>query len=160
MVAASQTTGTTGGIWAIVIVAVLALAFWLTAIVLADRSQVRASGRARLAGEIGPVPGGTWADGSVPGERAVEIPQQAAHEPTGTPVTAAGGTGAPGEHPGDEAVPPGEKPTRTDIPAQSAAHPAEAGQPEMPRQRTGDTDQAARSRAVPGPASDDDEPGR
>jgi hypothetical protein len=162
MIAASQTTGTTGGIWAIVIVAVLALAFWLTAIVLADRSQVRASGRARLAGEIGPVPGGTWADRSVPGERAVEIPQQAAHEPTGAPVTAAGGTGgtgAPGEHPADEAVPQAEKPTRTDIPAQSAAHPAEAGRPEMPRQRTGDTDQAARSRAVPDPAGDD-EPGR
>ena len=136
MFAASQTTGTTGGIWAIIIVAVLALAFWLTAIVLADRSQVRASGRARLAGEIGPVPDGTWADRSVPGERAVEIPQQA-----------------------DEAVPQGEKPTRTDIPAQPAAHPAEAGRPEMPRQRTGDTDQAARSRAVPDPAGDD-EPGR
>jgi hypothetical protein len=153
MVAASQTTGTTGGIWAIVIVAVLALAFWLAAIVLADRSQVRASGRARLAGEIGPVPDGAWADRSVPGERAVEIPQQAAHEPTGTLVTAAGGTGAPGE----QAVPPGEKPTRADIPAQPAAHPAETGRAEMPRQRTGDTDQAARSRAVPGPASDDDD---
>jgi hypothetical protein len=160
MVAASQTTGTTGGIWAIVIVAVLALAFWLTAIVLADRSQVRASGRARLAGEIGPVPGGAWAGGSVPGERAVEIPQQAAHEPTGTPVTGTGGTGAPGKYPAGEAVPQGEKPTRADIPAQPTAHPAEAGRPEMPRQRTGDTDQAERSRAVPSPASDDDEPRR
>ena len=159
MVAASQTTASTGGIWAIVIVAVLALAFWLTAIVLADRSQVRASGRARLAGDVRPVRGGGWVGGSVPGERAVEIPQQAVHEPIGTPVTGTGGTGAPGEQPGDEAVPQGETPTRADIPAQSAAHPAEAGRPEMPRQRTGDTDRATRSRAVPDPA-DDDEPGR
>jgi hypothetical protein len=160
MVAASQTTASTGGIWAIVIVAVLALAFWLTAIVLADRSQVRASGRARLAGDVRPVRGGGWVGGSVPGERAVEIPQQAAHEPIGTPVTGTGGAGSPGEHAGDEAVPQGEKPTRADIPAQSAAHPAEAERPEMPRQRTGGTDRAARSRAVPGTANDDDEPGR
>jgi hypothetical protein len=159
MVAASQTTASTGGIWAIVIVAVLALAFWLTAIVLADRSQARASGRTRLAGDVGPVPGGTWVGGSVPGERAVEIPQQAVHEPIGTPVTGTGGAGSPGEHAGDEAVPQGEKPTRADIPAQSAAHPAEAGRPEMPRQRTGDADQAARTRAEPGPAGEED-PGR
>ena len=130
MFAASQTTGTTGGIWAIIVVAVLALAFWLTAIVLADRSQVRASGRARLAGDVAPLPGGAWARGSVPGEVAA-----------------------------DEAVPPGEEPTRADIPAQPGAHPAEAGQHKMPRQRTGDADRAARSHAAPGTA-DDEEPGR
>jgi hypothetical protein len=159
MVAASQTTGSTGGIWAIVIVAVLALALWLTAIMLADRSQVRASERARLAGDVRSGRGGGWVGGSVPGERDVEIPQQAVHEPIGTPVTGTGGTGAPGEHAGGKAAPQGEKPTRADIPAQSGADPAGAGRPEMPRQRTGDTDRAARSRAVPGTA-DDDEPGR
>jgi hypothetical protein len=130
MVAASQTTASTGGIWAIVIVAVLALAFWLTAIVLADRSQVRASGRARLAGEVGPVPRGAWAGGSVPGERA-----------------------------DDEAVSQGERPTRADIPAQRAGQPTEAGRREMPRQRTGDADRAARSHAEPG-TDGDEEPGR
>jgi hypothetical protein len=53
MVEAVQTTVSAAGIWAIVIVAVILLAFWLVAITLADRSQVRASGRAWMAGEIG-----------------------------------------------------------------------------------------------------------
>jgi hypothetical protein len=50
MIEAGQTTVAPAGIWAIVIVAVLLLGFWLTAVMLADRSQVRASERARMAG--------------------------------------------------------------------------------------------------------------
>jgi len=81
---------------------------------------------------------------------APEIPGEAAHEPIVVQET--GTRGGPG---GDEAVPPGEVPTRTDIPAQRA----EGGQREMPRQRAGDADRAARSytaRDTP----DDEEPGR
>ena len=131
MVEASQTTTSPAGIWAIIIVAVVLLAFWLAAILLADRSQVRASGRARLAVD-GPAPGGAWVGGSLQGERATDVPGEVAHEPIGT--RAAGTQGWPAA---DEAVPPGE----------------------MPRQRTGDADRAARSHAGQG-TPDDEEPGR
>jgi hypothetical protein len=131
MVEASETTTSPAGIWAIIIVAVVLLAFWLSAILLADRSQVRASGRARLAGD-GPVSSDAWADDSVPGGRATGIPGEVAHEPIGTRAAGTQGWAA-----ADEAIPPGE----------------------MPRQRTGDADRAARSRAGQG-APDDEEPGR
>jgi len=91
VLAEAHTTASTGAIWVIIIVATVALAFWLVAINLADRSQVRASG---------PAP-------------------------------------APAR---DEPAPAGETPTRADLPAQ----------------RTGDADRAARSYA----ARDDEEPGR
>jgi len=90
MVEAANTTGSTAGIWAIVIVAVVALVTWLTAIMLADRSQVRASGP-RVPGESRPagssVSGteGRWVGGSVGGARAPEIPGEAEHEPIETP---------------------------------------------------------------------------
>jgi hypothetical protein len=84
MVEAGQTTATTGEIWAIVIVAVLALAFWLTAIMLADRSQVRASGP-QVPGESGPAGSGSWVAGGVPGVQPREIPGEAEHEPVVTP---------------------------------------------------------------------------
>ena len=83
MVEAVQTTVSPLGIWAIVIVAVVLLAFWLVAITLADRSQVRASGRARMAGEIGPASDGPWAGGSAAGEQAARLPDEAANEPIG-----------------------------------------------------------------------------
>jgi hypothetical protein len=97
VLAEAHTTASTGAIWVIIIVATVALAFWLVAINLADRSQVRASGPA-------PAPAGTPAGGRVSGGQAEEIP------------------------------------TRADLPAQ----------------RTGDADRAARSYA----ALDDEEPGR
>ena len=149
MVEASQTTTSPAGIWAIIIVAVVLLAFWLAAILLADRSQVRASGRARLAVD-GPAPGGAWVGGSLQGERATDVPGEVAHEPIGTRAAGTRGWAA-----ADEAIPPGEMPTRADIPAQPAA----TGQHEMPRQRTGDVDRAERSRAGQG-TPDAEEPGR
>jgi len=127
MVEAGQTTVSAGGIWTIVIVMVLLLAFWLAAITLADRSQVRASGRARRAG-TGMGAGGlgaAQARESGPGPLAAEIPRQAARAPGGTDRGAG--------------VPPGEAPTRVDLPAQ----------------RPGDADRAARSYA--GPDDDRDE---
>jgi len=132
MVEAGQTTVSAGGIWTIVIVMVLLLAFWLAAITLADRSQVRASGRARRAG-TGMGAGGlgaAQARESGPGPLAAEIPRQAARAPAGAP----GGGADRGA-----GVPPGEAPTRVDLPAQ----------------RPGDADRAARSYA--GPDDDRDE---
>lgn len=81
MVEASQTSVSPAGIWVIVVVMTLLVAFWLTAVVLADRSQARASGRARLAGDTGPGLAGTWAGGSVAGAQAPEIADEAVHEP-------------------------------------------------------------------------------
>jgi hypothetical protein len=84
MVLAANTMASTAAIWAIVIVAVVALAAWLVAIVLADRSQVRASGPEGAAGESRFVRTGAWAGGSVPGARVPEIPGEAEHEPIET----------------------------------------------------------------------------
>jgi hypothetical protein len=129
--ATAQTTTSTFSIWVIVVVATVALAFWLTAIMLADRSQVRASG---------PKPDGAWAYRSVPGEEAAEVADTAAREPVAVP----------GQVARDEPVPGGEAPTRADLPAQPAA-----GQPTLPAQRPGDADRAARSHA--GQAGPDNE---
>jgi hypothetical protein len=153
MVEAARTTASTGATWAIVIVAVSVLAFWLIAVYLADRSQVRASGRARAATYTG-----AWAGGSVAGAQAAEIPEEAVHEPIVTP----------GRHVRDEPVPQGpvpqgETPTRADIPAQPGEAPAqpaaEPGRHAMPTQRTGDADRAERSRAGQG-TPDEEDPGR
>ena len=148
MVEAARTTASTGATWAIVIVAVGVLAFWLIAVYLADRSQVRASGRGRTATYTG-----AWAGGSVAGEQAAEIPQEAVHEPIVTQ----------GRHFRDEPVPHGEAPTRADIPAQPGEAPAkpaaEPGRHAMPAQRTGDADRAERSRAGQG-TPDEENPGR
>ncbi|MCW2891015.1 MAG: hypothetical protein QOG28_1284 [Trebonia sp.] len=148
MVEAARTTASTGATWAIVIVAVSVLAFWLIAVYLADRSQVRASGRARAATYTG-----AWAGGSVAGEQAAEIPEEAVHEPIVTP----------GRHVRDKPNPQGEAPTRADVPAQPGEAPAqpaaETGRHAMPTQRTGDADRAERSRAGQG-TPDEEDPGR
>jgi hypothetical protein len=148
MVEAARTTASTGATWAIVIVAVSVLAFWLIAVYLADRSQVRASGRARAATYTG-----AWAGGSVAGAQAAEIPEEAVHEPIVTP----------GRHVRDEPNPQGEAPMRADVPAQPGEAPAqpaaEPGRHAMPTQRTGDADRAERSRAGQG-APDEEDPGR
>jgi hypothetical protein len=153
MVEASQTTGTTAGIWAIVIVMTLLLAFWLTAIVLADRSQARASGRSRLASGTGPALGGAWAGGSVAGARAPEIPNEAVHEPIETHGDAAGTEARGRRARDDEAAPREATPTRANVPAQPTA--GRHARPDMPRQRSGEGDRAERSYA--GQATPDDE---
>jgi hypothetical protein len=153
MVEASQTNVSPAGIWAIVIVMTILLAFWLAAIVLADRSQARASGRSRLAGYTGPAVGGGWAGGSMAGARAAEIPEEAVHEPIRTPGDTPD-TEARGRHArDDEAAPPAEPPTRADIPAQPTAGRHE--RPDMPRQRAAEGDRAERSYA--GQDAPDDE---
>jgi hypothetical protein len=150
MVEAARTTASTGATWAIVIVAVVALAFWLAAIYLADRSQVRASGRNRP--ETWPAYAGPWARGGMAGDQAAQVPEQASRDPAG-----ARGRHARDEHAEDET------PTLADIPAQPAAgsgQPGAApGRHAMPTQRTGDADRAERSRAGQGTPEQED-PGR
>lgn len=68
----------TAGTWAIVIVAVVALAFWLGGIFVADHIQVRASGRSRP--ETWPSYPEASTEDSVTGEQTAQIPEQAAHE--------------------------------------------------------------------------------
>jgi hypothetical protein len=151
MVEASQTSLSPAGIWGIVIAMTLLLVFWLTAIVLADRSQARASGRSRLAS--GTAFSGAWAGGSVAGARAPEIPEEAAHEPVVTGSDAPGAE-ARGRHArDDQAAPQEETPTRANVPAQPTA--GRHARPDMPRQRSGEGDHAGRSYA--GQATPDDE---
>jgi hypothetical protein len=151
MVEAGRTMASPAATWAIVIVAVVALAVWLSAIYLADRSQARASGRSKA--ETWPVYAGPWARGDMAGEQAAQIPQQAAREPAR----------ARGRHARDEPAAEDETPTRPDIPAQAGP---ESGQPgaapgrhAMPTQRTGEADRAERSRAGQGTPEQED-PGR
>ena len=164
----------------IVVVAIVVLTAWLTAVMLADRYQVRTSGRWRMAREVEAAPGETqaaagsaWAAEGLAGEDAQETAGAAA---------AYEHAGARGRTAGDGSVPEGEIPTRVDIPAQSArpgamptqpvqapppqAQPAQAqppqaqpaGQHTMPAQRSGDADRAERSYA--GPPPDEDEEGQ
>ena len=128
MVEAGRTAVGPAGIWVIVVVMVILLAFWLAAIALADRSQARASGRARRAGDTGPPLSGAWAGGSVAGAQAPEIPEEAAHEP----IRTSGGTS------GTEAQ---SRPER----------------PGMPRQRSGEGDRAERSYAGQTPPDDEEQ---
>lgn len=168
MFEAARTTASPAAIWAIVIVAVVVLAAWLTAIMLADRYQVRRSGNWRTTGETEAASGeaeavssGGWAGGSLPGADAPEIPGEAVHEPIE----------AQGRHARDGSVPEGDIPTRADLPEQSrgpGAMPAgptparaqsrPAERPTTPAQRSGEAGRAERSYARPSP--DEDEQGR
>jgi len=155
MVEAAQTSLSPAGIWGIVIAMTLLLAFWLTAIALADRSQARASGRSRLAS--GTALGGAWAGGSVAGARAPEIADEPAHEPIVTSGHAPG-TEARGRHArDDEAAPQEETPTRVNVPAQPTA--GRHARPDMPQQRSGEGDRAERSYAGQ-PTPEDEEQDR
>ena len=152
MVEAAQTTASPAAIWAIVIVAVVALAFWLVAIYLADRSQVRASGRNRPA--TWPAYAGSSARGGMAGDQGPQIPEQASRDPAG----------ARGRHARDEPAAEDETPTLADIPAQPAAGSAQPGgapgRHAMPTQRTGDADRAERSHAAQGTPEQEEDPGR
>ena len=135
MVEAVQTTASPAATWAIVIVAVVALAVWLGGIFVADHMQARASGRSRMA--TWPSYTDAWTGGSVAGEQAQEIPEQAVHEPIGTQ----------GQPTGDERTTQGETPTRADVPA-------------MPRQRSGEGDRPEHShtgRGYAGQSTPDEE---
>jgi hypothetical protein len=98
MVEAARTTASTGATWAIVIVSVSVLAFWLVAIFLADRSQVRASGRARAA--TWPAYAGPSARGEGETPTRADIPAQAAPG-SAQPGAAAGRPAMPTQRTGD-----------------------------------------------------------
>ena len=122
MFEAARTTASTGATWAIVIVAVSVLAFWLVAIYLADRSQVRASGRARP--ETWPAYDGPWARGGMAADEAARIPEQASRDPAG----------ARGRHARDESAAEDETPPLADIPAQPGAGSEQPGAAPGPAQ--------------------------
>jgi hypothetical protein len=144
MVEAAQTTASPAAIWVMCVVMTVLAGFMVSGVLVADASQARASRRDRIARGIGSASNGAWVGGSVPGEQAAEIPEEAGHEPIGTQ----------GRHARDESIPQGEVLTRADLPAQEAL-----GRHAMPAQRTGDADRAARSHSGPG-TPDDEEPGR
>lgn len=138
MVEAARTTASTGAIWAIVIVPTVLLAFWLAAIMIADRVQVLSSGRYGLEDEPEAVPGGALAAGdalaagTLPGERSAGMPGIVTREPAE----------AQGRHARQEPTLEGDAPTRADIPAQSRgrhampAAPAASSQPDAESEST------------------------
>ena len=170
MVGAVQTSTSTFGIWAIVVVALVMLAIWLIGISVADNIQTRESRRwwQRLHGP----------------EPALGSPEPAPGSPepaSGGPEPALGGPGSsavPGqrrgaEDGGERAKPVldgagdfrrdaaeadwrTEAPTRPDLPAQAGP----GGRHAMPAQRTGDTDRAERSLTGPDPDGTEDDPGQ
>jgi hypothetical protein len=165
MVEAVRTTASTAGIWVIVVVAVGLLAFWLSAIFLADRSQVRASGRYRQNVAAGLASGEDERAGAgLSGEQAAAVPDAMVNEPAGV-------RGRPAR---EESVPEGDIPTRADLPVQpTGPHPVPAqlagrdempaqpaGKHAMPAQRTGDTDRAERTYAGPSAPDEDEETGQ
>ncbi len=121
MIEAARTLASPAATWAIVIVAVSCLAFWLSMIMIADRQQVKASGPSLMPGEPVQALGGTRQGAArrdhpatlgVPGQRAAEAPAG--------PL-------------------PADAPTRPDLRVYR----------EMPAQRSGEGDRAERSGSAP-----------
>jgi hypothetical protein len=170
MVEAVRTTASTAAIWAIIAVAMLCLAFWLTAVLVANNLQARESRRRReLLDAPGPALSGTGVPASaVPGQRS----DSGQPEPEPEAVTAWGRHAKPGagyvtadnvepsspatSGPGTNSPETGgqaDAPTRPDLPAQQ---PAQSGRHAMPTQRTGDSDRAQRSFAGPDATAEED----
>jgi len=130
MAEAVHMTASSIAVWAIVVVGVAVIVFWVSAIMIAGRRQAREGGKARMPGETEPR-SNARAGGSVPGEESAKAPGEAVHERI-----------APrGRHARTESVPQGEVPTRVDLRAQPAA----PGRHEMPGEQAGDAGRAARS---------------
>jgi hypothetical protein len=114
-----QTSASPAAIWAIIVVPVVALAFWLTMINVVDGQQARDSRRQHaMLDAPGPVRSGSLPSGSVPAQRDAGIP--AGPTPSVTPVPESVAARRPAE------TPQGNMPAR----------------PDMPAQRAGDTDRA------------------
>jgi hypothetical protein len=119
---AVKTSASPVEIWAIVIVAVGCLVFWLSMVYRADRHQVRASGRTPGLPELDEAR--DEYDFSV----GYEIPAQRVAEPV-----AAGASMAE------------DAPTRPDLPVQTGEPMPGMPAPRMPAQRSGEGDRAERS---------------
>jgi hypothetical protein len=168
MVEAVQTSTSTFGIWAIVVVAVVVLAVWLVGISVADNIQTKESRRWRQLRDSEPEPAMVSPEAALDRAGSSTVPGQRRGDEGGAERAAAGqkAAAARGRHAkpaldgaGDfrrdaaEAHWRTEAPTRPDLPAQTAS----TGRHAMPAQRTGDTDRAERSLAGPDPASTDDD---
>jgi hypothetical protein len=154
MVLAEQTTASPAAIWAIVAVAVGCLAFWLGAVVMADRHPyVR---HPQVPDMPGPVLGGTHL---AEGGRSVAPDRDAPAVFTDAEVTELTSPVVAGQ----------EQPVRPQVPGQRGAETLSASaqearsrppvakppsMPAMPAQQTGEGDQAKPSVAGPGTAND------
>jgi hypothetical protein len=141
MVEAAQAAATSAVIWVIIVVAVLCLAFWLIAVLVADRRQAKLS-RRRIPDRPGAV-----LNRSVP--RARRAPDAQAE-----PVAAAHGpvTQARGRHARPENGTPTEAPPSADLLGRQEAR----GRHALPRQRSGDADRVEWSLTGPGSPDRDD----
>jgi hypothetical protein len=161
MYEAAQTNVSTAGIWAIIVVAVACLAFWLGALALAARDPGVGDKRMpgmnrRMSGMMGPVLGGTHVSDchrSVAPSRSSEatFADAEAEAILGATVapSAPAAAGAPAA--GAAAAAPGQRVTGgAPVPSQSGAGQSGAGQsgaPTIPAQQTGDADQPRRAGA-------------
>jgi hypothetical protein len=116
MVEAVRTTASPAGLWVVVVLMSLLTALLVSAPLVADSVQARYISSRRRMSELGSVP----ADGAAEADGAPE----------------AAGAGA-----NTEETPQGDIPTRTDLPAQ----PGPGDRPELPAQRSADSDQAVRN---------------
>lgn len=165
MIEAAKTTASAGEVWAICVVAVSCLAFWLIMVAWADRNPIWRGRNVHVSEMEGPVLGGMHVAG---GGRSVapnrdapsvltdvdDVPYnqrdyEPEHEMSEQWREAPPGTGefwVPVQR-GAEQAPAQPQPTR----AEQATDQAGAGQV-MPAQRTGDADRPEPSVAEPGPA--------
>jgi hypothetical protein len=165
---AAKTTASAGEVWAICVVAVSCLAFWLSMVTWADRHPIW---RGRQVPEMpGPVLGGMHVAGggrSVAPNRAAPATLIGDDTADGEPLTAAPGTGATvtagrPRVPGPRGARPTEpEPAGSQAAGSQAAGSWAAGQagavPEMPAQRTGGADRPEHSVTGSGAASQDEE---
>jgi hypothetical protein len=156
MYEAAQTNVSTAGIWAIIVVAVACLAFWLGALALAARNPGVGDKRTpgmnkRMSGMMGPVLGGTHVSDchrSVAPSRSSEATFADAEAEAILGATVASSAPAAA---GAAAAAPGQRVTGgAPVPSQSGAGQSGAGQagaPTVPAQQTGDADQPRRAGA-------------
>jgi hypothetical protein len=155
MYEAAQTNVSTAGIWAIIVVAVACLAFWLGALALAARNPGVGDKRTpgmnrRMSGMMGPVLGGTHVSDchrSVAPSRSSEatFADAEAEAILGATVAAGAAAAAPGQRVTGGAPVPSQSGAGQSGAGQSGGR--QAGAPAVPAQQTGDADQPRRADA-------------
>ena len=154
MYEAAQTNVSTAGIWAIIVVAVACLAFWLGALALAARNPGVGDKRTpgmnrRMSGMMGPVLGGTHVSDchrSVAPSRSSEATfADAEAEAILGATVASGAPAAPGQRVTGGAPVPSQSGAGQSGAGQSGGR--QAGAPTVPAQQTGDADQPRRAGA-------------
>ena len=154
MYEAAQTNVSTAGIWAIIVVAVACLAFWLGALALAARNPGVGDKRTpgmnrRMSGMMGPVLGGTHVSDchrSVAPSRSSEATfADAEAEAILGATVASSAPAAPGQRVTGGAPVPSQSGAGQSGAGQSGGR--QAGAPTVPAQQTGDADQPRRAGA-------------